>query len=270
MKCLHFFLVVVLSLFLLSCGGSSSSSSDSDDDSTSSDDPATTPDSDDSTASTPTAPTLTAADKESVTPCPNQAILTDASGLAELKDALKTGALSFLDVPIDGTDPDNFKKKCGLDGFWDPANNTDEITPVSKGMTATTVSQLLTNGNAGICSTAALPTNGITGFPAAGTYRGEIKAAKGGSTWHLRYRGVASGSATGNAFTDEDIDVFTDITDTLEYKVDGVVTAHADLLAGLVDAAAVSGESILLEASKTAGGAAVFSMATELICVVKI
>lgn len=263
MKCLHFFLVVFLSFFLLSCGGSSSSSSDSSDDSTT----PTTPDSDDPTIAT--APTLTAADKESVTPCPNQAILTDASGLAELKDALKTGALSFLDVTYDPTDPDNFKKKCGLEGFWDPANNTDEVTPADVTITDVTLESLLTKGNAGICTTGSSPINFIEGWPTAGTYRGEIKAAKGGSTWHLRYRGVASGSAAGNTFTAEDIDVLTDITDTLEYKVDGVVTAHADLLASLVDAVAVSGESIVLEASKTAGGAAVFSMATELICVAK-
>lgn len=215
-------------------------------------------------------PTLTAADKNTVTPCPNQDILTDATELAALKDALLTGALSFRDVPFVNT-PNIFKQKCGLEGFWDPANNTDEITPAFAAMSANTLSQLVQFGRAGICSTNAIPPDTITdtGFPVAGIYRGEIKAAKGGSTWHLRYRGTASGSSAGNSFAAETIIVPGDIESTLEYKVNGTVTAHDGLLAAIVNAASTSGVAILLEVSKTAGGATVFSMSIELICVTK-
>ncbi len=250
MKRLHLIVFTAASIFLLSC----SSSSDDDDDET-------------TTTTGDVAPTLAAADRPDVPPCPDQDILTDAAELADLKDALSTGALSFLDVPFDINDADNFKKKCGLEGFWDPAANVDEVTPAGVGMTEITLSQLLTNGNAGICTATSSPMNFITGFPVAGTYRAEIKAAKGGSTWHLRFRALASGTSAGNTFTAEGVTVPGDIETVLEYKVNGVVTAHADLRTAIADAASTSGDAILFEASKTAGGPVVFSASIELICV---
>lgn len=215
-----------------------------------------------------TKPALTAADKDSVAPCPNQAIFADATELAALKDALLTGTLSFLDVPFNGADADNFKKKCGFETFWDPANNSNEVASSILGGPVT-LSSLLLNGNAGICTANSSPMNFITGMPAAGTYRGEIKAAKGGSTWHLRMRGTVSGSSAGNTFLSEAISVPADIENTLEYKVNGVVTTHNNLLAAIVGAANTAGDPILFEVASTTGGATVLSISIELICVTR-
>jgi hypothetical protein len=273
MKLLKVVFLVLASIFLVSCGssnnnnnssagtsdggGSSSSGSSSGGSGSSSGGPVDTP------------PVLTAADQDSVAPCPSQSILTDAPELDALKQALLTGAVAFLDVPFDSTDADNFKKKCGLEGFWDPANNVNEVTPANVGITKIGISQLLTNGNAGICSTGALPTNNITGFPAAGTYRTEIKAADGPSMWHLRFRTVVSGSSAGNEFAAESIAVPADIENTLEYKVSGTVTAHDDVFTAIVNALSTSGSAIPLEVSKSAGGPSVFSSSLELICATK-
>lgn len=245
-------LVVTTSVMLISCGGGGSSTPAT---------PTPTP--------TTTAPTIGTADKNTVAPCPNQSILTDATELAALKDALATGTLVFLDVPYEAVDPDNIKKKCGLEGFWDPVNNTNEVPFTAIAAPPVTLSTLITNGFAGICVTDPVPTDLKSGFPAAGTYRTEIKAAKGGSTWHLRMRSVASGGSAGNTFTAEGIAVPAAIEGTVEYKVNGQVTAHADLLGAMAGAAATSGNAIVMEASKTTGGASVFSMSTELICVTK-
>lgn len=202
-------------------------------------------------------------------PCPNQAILTDAAELSALKDALINGALSFRDVPFSGSDPDNFKKKCGFEGFWDPANNVNDITPASVGINAISLSQLLTNGNAGICAAGAMPTNNIVGFPAAGTYRWEVRTASGASSWNIRLRAVVSGQAAGNEFSAESVSIPSDIENTLEYKVNGTVTAHDDVFAAVVNAAANDGSAVMLDVAKTAGGASIFNAAVEIICATK-
>ena len=252
MKHLRIVLLVAISFFLLSCGGSSDSST-----------PSVTVDLGD-------APTLTAADKNTVAPCPNQDLLTSATERAALKDALLNGALAFLDVPFGAGPPDIYKKKCGLEGFWDPTKNVDEITPAVRGMTAVTLSQLLDNGRADICAAGALPTNTLSGFPVAGTYRTEIKAAKDASTWHLRLRTLVSGTAAGELFTVPPmINVPIDIENTLEYKVNGTVTAHANLLTAIGDAMALSNDAIVFDVSKVAGDPSVFNASLELICVTK-
>ena len=217
---------------------------------------------------TNTPPTITAADKDNVAPCPEQSILTDADELADLKDALINGALAFRDVPFD-TEADNFKKKCGFEAFWDPANNIDDVSPADVGIDEVNIAQLLTNGNAGICATDALPTNNVTGFPAAGTYRTEIKVASGPSNWLLRLRSEASGSAAGNEFADESVSVPGDIENNFEYRVNGVITPHDDVFAAVVNALSVDGSAVTLDASKTAGGPVVFSLSIEAICVSK-
>ena len=251
MKHVRIVLLVAISFFLLSCGGSSNSSTPS------------------VTVDLGAAPTLTAADKNTVAPCPNQDLLTSATERAALKDALLNGALAFLDVPFDGADADNFKKKCGLEGFWDPANNVNEVTPVAKGITAITLAQLLFNGNAGICTAGSMPTMFTTGFPVAGTYRTEIKAAKDGSAWHMRMRTLVSGTSAGELFSVEPINVPFDIENTLEYKVNGTVTAHANLLTAIGDAMALSNDAIVFDVSKSVGGPSVFNASLELICVTK-
>ena len=253
MKRLYLILLAVAPIFLVSC--SSSSSSD--------DDGATT-------TTTTSAPALTAADRTDVAPCPSQDILTDDTELAALKDALLTGTLSFLDVPFDLADADNFKKKCGLEGFWDPTNNINEVSEAILGGPVT-LARLLTPGfgNAGICAAGSTPAARIDGFPAAGTYRGEVKAVKGGTTWHLRYRAVASGTSAGNDFASEGVTVPGDVETAAEYKVNGVVTAHADLRTAIVNAASTSGDAIVVDVSKGPGLPVVFSASIELICVTK-
>ncbi len=269
MKLLKVVFIVVASTALISCGSNNNNGSATDGSSSSGSSSSGSSSSSSSGGPANTPPALTAADLESIAPCPNQSILTNATELDALKQALLTGAVSFRDVPFNGADADNFKKKCGLDGFWDPANNTNDVAPASVGITKIGISQLLTNGNAGICSAGAMPTNNLTGFPVAGTYRTEIKAADGPSTWHLRLRSVVSGSSAGNEFGAESIAVPADIENTVEYKVDGVVTVHDDVFGAIVNAATTSGDAILLEVSKSAGGPVVFSILIELICVTK-
>jgi hypothetical protein len=172
-------------------------------------------------------------------------------------------------VPFSSSDPDNFKKKCGFETFWDPAEHDREISPSTVGMTAVTLSQLITNGNAGICADGAMPNNTIVGFPAAGTYRWEIKTAQGGSTWHVRLRAMVSGSAAGNEFSAESVTIPGDIENTLEYKVNGTVTPHADVAAAMMNAVMTTGEAVTLDVAKSTGGASVFSAQVEIICVTK-
>ena len=115
--------------------------------------------------------TLTAPDKPDVLPCPNQDILTIATELTALQDALTTGTLSFLDVPFDVNDADNFKKKCGFETFWDPVNNINEVPEGVVGGPPVTLSKLLTLGNAGICTANSTPLAPLDGFPVSGIYR---------------------------------------------------------------------------------------------------
>jgi hypothetical protein len=222
---------------------------------------------DDDAMSSP--PTLTDADKPTVMPCPDQDILTDETELALMQDALTTGAVLFLDVPFNGSDPDNFKKKCGFNNFWNPASNLNEVSPASVGMTSITLAQLLTNGNAGICTSGSTPSNFISGFPSEGTYRGELKFSKGGSTWHMRMRGAVTGSIAGKTFAAEGVSVPSDIENTLEYRLDGVVTPHNDLFSNLVNAFTASAGKVALSVSKSAGGDAVMGIDVEMICVTK-
>src|SRR5687767_391902 len=58
-------------------------------------------------------PTLGAADKQDVGPCPNQEVLTNATEFGLLITALQTGTITYLDEPYNAGDPDTFKKKCG-------------------------------------------------------------------------------------------------------------------------------------------------------------
>jgi len=214
-------------------------------------------------------PELTDADKPGIGPCPDQDILIDETELAVMQDALLTGSVMFLDVPFNGGDPDNFKKKCGLDTFWDPANNINEVSPASVGMISITLSQLLANGNAGICTAGSTPANFLTGFPSAGKYRGELKFSKGGSTWHMRMRGTVTGPSAGNTFNAEGISVPGDIENALEYKIDGVVTPHDDLFKELVNAFSASANEVVFSVSRTAGGDPVMGVEVEMICATK-
>ena len=72
---------------------------------------------------------LASADRPGVSPCSAQAILQDDTDLTALTDALLAGTFIHLDVPFNAADLDIFKKKCGLQGFWDPAEAVNEVAP---------------------------------------------------------------------------------------------------------------------------------------------
>ncbi|MEW8027222.1 MAG: hypothetical protein AB2793_17205 [Candidatus Thiodiazotropha sp.] len=217
---------------------------------------------------------LQSADSPSATPCPMQDILTDASAISALRTALESGTLLYLDVPFNGSDSDIYRKKCGLEGFWNPADNTDEISLSAIGLDpagAPNITDLVLFGNAGICAEGFNNSSfGVgEGFPVAGTYRKEIKAAHLGSTYHLRFRAVVSGSSAGNTFTSEGITPSTGLR-TLHYSVNGVETQHDDLFSALVNAMSASTSAApgaTIEVRKSAGGAVVFTAAIEVICV---
>lgn len=218
---------------------------------------------------------LTAADEPNVTPCPDQAILTDATELASLKTALGQGAILYLDVPFDANDPNIFKKKCGLEGFWDPADNVDEIAPATLGLDPAniTLADLFESGNAGICADGFTFTSFGTGegFPTAGVYRKEIKVTHMGSTYHLRFRVTTSGTSAGNTFVSENIDI-NDIRSNLTYKIDGTTIVHANLFDEAINALSASSNAVpsfTLTVHETGAGPAVFTADVEVICVSK-
>lgn len=194
--------------------------------------------------------------------------------MAALKTALTNGVVSYLDVPYNALDPDIFRKKCGLEGFWDPADNINEVTAASIGLPSLTLSNLLLIGNAGICAAGFTPIsfgNG-EGFPVAGTYRKEIKAAHLGSTYHLRMRVSVSGTSAGNLFVDEGITVPGDIENTLVYELNGTVVTHANLFNAIVNvlsAQATTAPTFTLAIRKGAGSPVIFTAVVDLICLVK-
>jgi hypothetical protein len=216
--------------------------------------------------------TLAAADMPNVMPCPSQNILTDTTELDTLKQAILQGALLYLDVPFDANDPDIFRKKCGLENFWNPTDNIDENPPVN---TPATIADVILFGNAGICTTGfTINSFGIDeGFPASGTYRKEFKATFMGMTWQVRLRVQVSGTSAGNTFAAEGIDVPQDITNTLVYEVNGTPTPHNDILNAAVNALTASNTnapSVTLEIRNSAGTPVIFTAVAELICVAKL
>ncbi|MCG7905570.1 MAG: hypothetical protein JAY95_03475, partial [Candidatus Thiodiazotropha taylori] len=209
-----------------------------------------------------------------VTPCPMQDILTDSTAIAALRSALSSGTLLYLDVPFNGSDSDIYRKKCGLEGFWNPADNSAEISLSSIGLdpaNAPNVTDLVLFGNAGICADGFNNSSfGVgEGFPVAGTYRKEIKASHQGTTYHLRFRAVVSGTSAGNTFSSEGITPSTGLS-TLVYHVNGVETDHDGVFAALVNAMSASSSAApgaTIEVRKSAGGAVIFTAAVEVICV---
>jgi hypothetical protein len=216
---------------------------------------------------------LAAADMPGVVPCPTQTILQDDTELAALKDALTNGTVVHLDVPFDGSDPDIFRKKCGLEGFWDPAAAVNEVAPLT---TPVTIASLFQVENAGICATGFDASSFGTGegFPAAGVYRKEFKVAHSGTTYHIRARVTVSGSSAGATFASESIDLTgTDLQNTLVYEINGTVQAHADVIAAGIAAFTASqtdAPSYKLDVRKNAADPIVFTAVVELICVTKL
>lgn len=231
-----------------------------------------------STSSGSSGLTLTSADEPGIGPCPNQTQLTDTTKFAALKTALtnNSNTIYYLDVPFDGTDPDIYKKKCGLEGYWNPADNTDEITAAAVGLNQSTLNlyDLLFTGHAGICASGFNngSFNSGEGFPVAGTYRKELKVASGANTYHIRFRVAASGSSAGNTFASESIDGNT-MQNTLVYKVNGSTTSYANLtdavLNGFTVAAAGQAPTVQFTVQKSAATPVIFTAKAEMICATK-
>lgn len=216
---------------------------------------------------------LQAADMPGVDPCPCQTILQDDTELTALKNALTSGTSTIvhLDVPFNAGDADIYRKKCGLEGYWNPAAAVDEVAAF---VTPVTLSSLITAENAGIC--AANFDNGSfgtgEGFPVAGTYRKEFKVTDQGTTWHMRLRITVSGTSAGNTFAAESISVPGDIESTLVYEIDGLATPHGNVIAAGINALAADMDdapSFTLDVRKSAAGPIVFTAVVELICVSK-
>jgi len=195
----------------------------------------------------------------------------DQVELDALKVALGSGTIVHLDVPYNAADPNIFKKKCGLDGFWDPAAAVNEVAPV---VTPVTIASLFQVENAGICAAGFNAGSFGTGegFPVAGTYRKEFKVAHMGTTWHVRLRVKVSGSVAGKTFAAEGITVPDDLQNTLVYEVNGVVTPHDDVAAAGIAALVASttdAPGFTLDVREAAAGPIVFTAVVELICVQK-
>lgn len=211
---------------------------------------------------------LTAQDQAGVAPCPAQSVLTDAAQLTALKDALQNGTYTYLDVPYDGGDPNIFVKKCGLEGFWNPTDNTQEVP----GPAPINLMDIYASGNSGICATGFTSSSfGVgEGFPAAGTYRKEFKVAHMGSTYHVRLRVTVTGTSAGNTFTAEGLSNPPDFVNDLFYEVDGTATPHNDVANAIFAALTVVADTApnaTLGVKKSAGGAVVWQAKIEFICV---
>jgi len=203
---------------------------------------------------------------QNVSPCPNQAILTDAAQFATFQTALLNGTFLYRDVPFNGADPDIYKKKCGLAAFWDPADNTDEVAPFA---TPVTISDLFVFGNAGICAAGFNNASFGTGegFPVAGTYRKEFKVAHLGATYLVRVRVTVTGAAAGDTFASQGISVPGDLETTFGYAVDGTPEVHDDVLSAIAGALQSPDSTVQLDVLDTPGGATLLSALIEVLCV---
>jgi hypothetical protein len=214
---------------------------------------------------------LSQADQPGVTPCPAQTILTDAAELTALKDALASGTYTYLDVPYDGGDPNIFVKKCGLQGFWNPADNTQEVS----GPSPLTISSAYLAGNSGICATGFDNTSfgSGEGLPVAGIYRKEFRVAFQADTYHVRLRVTVTGTSAGSKWTDLGLNNPPDFVNDLFYEVDGTPTPHADVTNAIIAALLVVADTApnaTLGVKLSAGGAVVWQARIEFICVAKL
>lgn len=212
-------------------------------------------------------PPLEEDDFPDVSPCPNQDLLTDAAAFSDLQEALTDGMIVYLDVPYDAQDPEIFDKKCGRPGAFDPAIYVDEISPFMAG--DPDLSDIVMFQNGGICADGFDNTSFGTGdgFPTAGEYRKEFRAAYMDSSYELRARIEASGSAAGDTFADQGIGP--NGTEDLVYEVDGVEVNESELWDELINAMSASGDSlptVELGVRLDADSDVVFTSVIELIC----
>ena len=212
------------------------------------------------------APALDAADQPGVSPCPNQTILTDAAQFADFQAALLAGTFLYKDVPFDNTDPDIFKKKCGLDTFWNPADNTDDVAPPQ---VPVTIADLFQFGNAGICAAGfdfgSFGTG--EGLPVTGTYRKEFLVAHLGVTYLVRVRVSVIGPSAGATWASLGVAVPADLQSTLGYEVNGVSVLHDNVLTALAGALESPDATVVLDVLDTPGGGSLLSALIEVLCV---
>jgi hypothetical protein len=205
-------------------------------------------------------------DKPGVTPCPGQTILLDPAQLTAFKTAMRDGAVSYLDIPFNGSDPDIYKKKCGFETFFDPTKNTDMI-PVPG--TPKLAAALLT-GHGGICASNFMSFVTDDGFPVPGVYRKEFKVAHMDATYHVRARVTVSGPAAGQKFSANGITVPGDIQNTLVYKLAGMTTAHDNLWAGIANLLSSTGTTLpVVDLTAEKAGTTLFQAKIEFICAAK-
>ena len=228
-------------------------------------------DSGDSSGGGPGGLALSSSDRPAVAPCPSQAILGDPVEFEQFRAALLGGTIVHLDVPYNASDSNIFRKKCGLQGYWNPAAAVNEVAPFTTPVTIATLFQL---ENTGICAAGFTSSSFGTGegFPVAGTYRKEFKVSHLASTWHVRVRISVSGTNAGHTFASEGITVPTDLQNTLVYEVDGVVTPHDNVAsAGIAALLASTTEApgFTLDVRESGAGPIVFTAIVELICIQK-
>lgn len=200
-------------------------------------------------------------------PCPSQDLLTDEDAFAALKAALTDGSIVYMDVPYDGGDSAIFDKKCGRPGAFDPAIYVNMV-PVTGG--DPDLSDIVDFQNGGICADGfdASSFGSGEGFPSAGTYRKEFRAALEGTTYQLRARMQASGSEAGSIFSDAGLS-HPGAADELVYEVNSTEVDEADLWDELVNGMTASGTSlpaVTLDVSTDTGEDPVFTTVIELVC----
>ena len=217
---------------------------------------------------------LTCADFPGVAPCPNQALLSDATKLAALKAALTSGALVLENDDFDGGDPDIYKVVCGREGYWDPSHATTLIPPATPVPILASLFAPSPDGYAGVCASFMAWSAAGDGFPAAGTYRKQVRATYGGQTYTVRARYTASGTAAGQTFvaaglSDADYYASTDVAAELVFQVNGTTVPEATVWPSLVSAFASSTTTFptaTLAVKESASGPAIWTGTFDLLC----
>jgi hypothetical protein len=208
---------------------------------------------------------LTCNEFPAVAPCPHQDILKDATMMTALKAALKLGVVQHYDTPFDAANGEIYKEKCGLEGFWNPANDTDRIPPATPIPELASLFTPTANGHAGICTTYSAADPSTDGFPHAGVYHMQIGAAYQGQTYLLQVRSTVTGTKAGTSFSSNSLSGPT----ALFYSVNGTTAPEATLWNSIVDAFASSTTSFpnaSLDMALTSGGASVWNSKVELVC----
>jgi hypothetical protein len=214
---------------------------------------------------------LTCADFPGTDPCPNQAILTDATKFAALQAAMKSGVILHADTPYNASDNNIYKEKCGLEGYWDPTKATALVPPATGIPEIAALLAPSSDGNGGICASYTGSSASTDGFPAAGTYRVQFQVAYQGQTYVVRARAKVSGSAAGQSFGAAGLDAGSTpgLAGSLAYQVNGTAAAEPTLWTSIVSAFASPGASFpeaTVTVAPSGGGATMWTAVIDLLC----